>query len=116
MASLDVNTAFDVAKPEVIAEILEETGRENGWDYRGAGGGPEEGGQFRVVRDRVQAPEVFRQGSVEASRLWLNLAKSTLWNLAEKWEDRGVGQWLGLRETDGPVMQHTVGGQCLKYE
>ena len=47
------------------------------------------------------------QGSVEAPRLLLNLAESTLWNLAEKWEDRGVGQWLGLRETDGPVMQHS---------
>ena len=37
LASLDVKTACDVAKQEVIAEILEGTGV-HGLDHRGAGG------------------------------------------------------------------------------
>ena len=69
--------SFDVAKPGTCAEMLTETRCAPVDSCGDAGGDGLEGkGESGVTRDRVsQTQGCIRQGSVEASTLWIKLAK-----------------------------------------
>ena len=97
MASLDVKTAFDVAKPAVVSKILSLTGVHGNLtaallaemqDVRGSGSLENCETEFRYSR-------CIRQGGVEAPVLWRRSAKFVLWNAEEKWRAKGWGLSFG---------------------
>ena len=91
MTTLDVKTAFDVAKPAAASRILTLT-RVHGHvaaallaemqDVRGSACFENSDTEFRYSR-------CIRQCGVEAPVLWRCLAKYVLWKAAEKWKARG---------------------------
>ena len=91
MASLDVKTAFDVAKPAVVSKVITLTGVHGHLtaallaemqDVRGSASFENSETEFRYSR-------CIRQGGVEAPVLWGRVANNVLWKAEEKWRARG---------------------------
>ena len=91
MASLDVKTAFDVARPAVVSEILTLTGVHGHLtaallaamhDVRGSA-------SFEKCKTEFRYSRCIRQGGVEAPVLWGRIAKYVLWKAEEKWRAKG---------------------------
>ena len=91
MASLDVKTAFDVAKPSVVSRILTLTGVHGRLtaallaemqDTRGSACFENSETEFRYSR-------CIRQGGVEAPLLCGRVAKYVLWKAEERWKAKG---------------------------
>ena len=90
MASLDVNTAFDVATPAVVSRILTLTGVHGHLtaallaemqDVQGLA-------CFENSETEYRYSKSIRQVGVEALVLWERVAKNVLWNVEEKVEDQ----------------------------
>ena len=87
MASVDIKTAFDEAKPKHVAKILD--GHDtHGWliaallrEMSGLSGKA----SFECVESKFSFNGCLRQGSVEAPRLWQKMATQILDNAEEEW-------------------------------
>ena len=108
MASSDVKTAFDVARPAVVSKILTLTGVHGHLtaallagmqDVRGSASFENCATEFRYSR-------CVRQGGVEAPVLWERIAEYVLWKAEEKWRAKGWGLSFG-RQHDN---EHTLRG------
>ena len=90
MDSLDVKTAFDVAKPPVVSKILTLTVAllAEMQDVRGSA-------SFENSETKFQYSWCIRQGGVEAPVLWGRVAKYVLWKAEEKWTPKGWGSSFG---------------------
>ena len=91
MASLDVDTAFDVATPSVVSKILTLTGvhgpltaalLSETQDVRGSACSENSETGFRHSR-------CIRHGGVEALVLWGCVTKYVFWKADEKWKAKG---------------------------
>ena len=100
LASLDVKTAFDEAKPKHVAKIMDNHNT-HGWiiaallrEMSGLSGKA----MSECVESNFAFNRCLRQGSVEAPRLWQKMATQILATVEEEWtkQRRGV-----LVEVDG---------------
>ena len=91
MASLDVKTAFDVARSTVVSKILTLIGVHGHLtaaplaemrDVR-------ESASFENSETEVRYSRCIRQGGVEAPVLWGRVAKDVLWKAEKKWKIKG---------------------------
>ena len=91
MASLDVKTAFDVARPSVVSKVLSLIGTHGHLvaalfaemqDVKGSA-------CFENCETEFRYSKCIRQGGVEAPVLWERVAKYVLWKAEEKWKARG---------------------------
>ena len=100
MASLDVKTAFDVAKPSVVSKILSLIGTHGHvvaallaemQDVQGSA-------CFENCETEFRYSKCIRQGGVEAPVLWVRVAKYVLWKGEERWKARrmGIVIWEGI--------------------
>ena len=86
IASIDIKTAFDVARPRHLAEIIGNQD-DHGWitaallqemkRHEGHAA-------FESVESRFHLTRCIRQGSVEAPTLWLRVVKQILVECGEK--------------------------------
>ena len=86
VASMDIKTAFDV--PKCIAQLLLEQ-HMHGWLIAALlweMAGHEGEAAFENVESKFLVPKCIRQGSVEAPRLWLEMALQMLWNVDKGWK------------------------------
>ena len=92
VASLDVKTAFDVAKPSVVSRILSSTGVHGHvaaallaemQDVQGLV-------CFANCETEFRCSKCIRQGGVEAPVLWGRVAKYVSWTAEVKWKTRGT--------------------------
>ena len=86
VASMDIKTAFDV--PKNIAQLLLE---QHMHDWLIAAllremAGHEGEAAIENVESKFPLPKCIRQGSVEAPRLWLEMALQVLWNVEKGWK------------------------------
>ena len=97
MASLDVKTAFDVAKPLVVSKILSLIGAHGHvvaallaemQDVKGSA-------CLENCETEFRYSKCIRQGGLEAPVLWGRVAKYVLWKAEEKWKARGWGLSFG---------------------
>ena len=94
----DANTAFDEARPTVIATVLQEIG--SAWYFDC--GDVERDAQparyriFRGLQSRILGiSRCVRQGAVEAPTLWVKLGEGPALVSGKSWKERGIGPWLG---------------------
>ena len=93
IASVDIKTALDVAKPTHSANIMGEQ-ETHGWikatsllgKWRLAGHAT-----FESVESKFNFSRCSRQGSVDVPTLRLKMAKQLLWNRGERIEDEADG-------------------------
>ena len=114
LASLDIKTAFDEAKPKHAAQI---------WHYHNTHGwliaallremsGLEVKAMFECVENCFSFNRCLPQGSVEAPRWWQKMATQILANVEEEWMEEKKWHSLGLREgRSTSTMQLYVGRQ-----
>ena len=97
MASLDVKTAFDVARPSVVSKILSFIVSHGHvvaallaemQDVKGSA-------CFETCETEFRYSKCIRQGGVEAPILLGRVAKYVLWKAKEKWKARGWGLSFG---------------------
>ena len=81
MASLDIRTAFDEAKPKHVARILDDHIAALLREMSGLSGTA----SFESVESRFSFKKCLRQRSVEALRLWQKMASQILANVEEQW-------------------------------
>ena len=107
MASLDVKTAFDVARPSVVSKILSLIGTHGHvvaallaemQDVKGSACSETCETEFRYSR-------CIRQGGVEAPVLWGRVAKYVLGKAEAKWKARGWGLSFGGESDNEYVMR-----------
>ena len=82
-ASMDIKTTPDVARPKNIANFIGDQDV-HGWITAALLrkiAGFEGQAAFGHVDGRFPFTRCFREGSVEALRLWLNVALQILWNV-----------------------------------
>ena len=89
MASLDVKTAFDMAKPSVVSKILTHLDRCT-WTSDGGSAGRKMqdvrgSASFENCETEFRYSRCIRQGGVEALVLWGRVAKYVLRKAEEKW-------------------------------
>ena len=105
MASLDVKTAFDVAKPSVVSQILSLIGTHGHvvsallpemQDMKGSA-------WFENCETEFRYSKCIRQGGVEAPVLWRRVAKYVLWKAEERWKARGWGLSFGGGGGEGGI-------------
>ena len=92
MASLDIKTAFDEAKPKHVAQIMD-SHNTHGWLIAALlreMSGLEGKAMFECVESSFVFNRCLRQGSVEAPRLWQKMATQILANVEEE-----EGNYLG---------------------
>ena len=116
LASMDIKTAFDVARPKHIAQIME------GHDVRGwiiaalfrEMAGLEGQATFECVDSKFSFARRIRQWSVEAPRLWLKMARQIPGNVEPEWAGKGMGVILDLGgQRSSSNTQLYVGRQIL---
>ena len=107
LASLDIKTAFDEAKPKQVAKIMDNHST-HGWiiaallrEMSGLSGKA----MFECVESSFAFNRCLRQGSVEAPRLWQKIA-----NVEEEWMTKRIGVPL---DVEGEGVQFHVGRQLL---
>ena len=102
LASLGINTAFDVAKSGVVAELLKEMGV-----HAGISAALEE---MNVLKGKAyvessetefRCPGCIMQGSVGATGPSYKLARCIVWNVEGKWRAREARLWFGGEEDRG---------------
>ena len=107
MASLDVKTAFDVARPSVVSKILSLIGTHGHvvaallaemQNVRGLA-------CFENCETDFCYSKCIRQGGVEASILWGRVVKYVLWKIEEKWKARGWGLSFGGEDDNEYVLR-----------
>ena len=92
MASLDIKSAFDEARPRHIARILE-SHNIHGWLIAALlreMSGLEGGSMFECVESSFTFNPCLRQGSVEALRLWQMIAAQLLASVEGKWTQKNL--------------------------
>ena len=99
IASLDVKTAFDVAKPSVVSKILSLIGTHGHVVAALLAGMQDVKGSacFENCETECRYFKCIRQEGVEAPVLWERVAKYVLWKAEERWKARGWGLPLGWR-------------------
>ena len=87
LANMDINTAFDEARPRHAATFME-SHNTHGWlisallrEMSGLVGQA----MFECVESKISFNRCLRQGSVEAPRLWQKMATQLLANVEENW-------------------------------
>ena len=93
MASLDIKSAIDEARPRHLARILESHNL-HGWLIAALlreMSGLEGGSMFECVESSVTFNPCLRQGSVEALRLWQMMAAQLLASVEGKWTQKNLG-------------------------
>ena len=100
LASLNIRTAFDEAKPKHVARIFDDHNT-HGWliaavlrEMSGLSGTA----SCESVESRFRFNKCPRQGSVEAPRLWKKMASQTLANVEEEWMMKKKGVRLDVEE------------------
>ena len=91
VASMDIKTAFRVARPKHIANIMDSRNI-HGWIVAALlrkMAHVEGKADFEGVECSFPFTRCIRQGSVEVLRLWLKMATQILWNV----EYGGRGRW-----------------------
>ena len=132
MASLDIKTAFDEAKPKPVAKILD-VHNTHGWLIaallREMFWAVWHGLPLKAWRAILSFNRCLRQGSVEAPRLWQKMASEILVDVEEEWmkkrkgvisygEGEGVHQICSFMSADNcGIMSHSKEHleQMLKY-
>ena len=92
MESLDVQTAFDVAKPAVVSKTLTLTVVHGNPTAALLARGS---ASFESCETQFLYSRCIRQGGVEAPILWERTAKYVLWKSEEKWSAKGWGLLFG---------------------
>ena len=112
MASLDIKTAFDKAKPKHVAQILDDHNT-HGWLIAALLRGMSvlSGmASFERVESRFSFNRCLRQRSMEAPRLWQKMASQILANVEEEWMNRRKRSSLEYgRRKSASTMQLYVG-------
>ena len=103
MASLDIKTAFDEAKPKQVAKIMD-SHNTHGWiiaallrEMSGLSGKA----IFECVECRFAFNRCLRQGSVEVPRLWQKMATQILANVEEEWMKQRKGVLMDIEQEGG---------------
>ena len=106
LASLDIKTAFDEARPKHVAKIMD-SHNTHGWiiaallrEMLGLSGKA----MFECVESSFAFNRCLRQGSVEAPRLWQKMATQILANVEEEWMEQRKGVLMNI-EAEGEVHQ-----------
>ena len=116
VASLDIKTAFDEARPRHVAKILESHDI-HGWliaallrEMSGLAGKA----MFECVESSFTFNRCLRQESVEAPWLWQMMAAQLLASVEGKWKQKNMGLLLDFQGEKGASdMQLYVGRQLL---
>ena len=98
LASLDIKTAFDEARPRYMAKIMENHDK-LGWliaAFLREMSGLERMAMLELVESSFAFKRCLRQGSVEAFRLWQKMATRLLANVEEAGKKKN-GSLPGLR-------------------
>ena len=93
LASLDIKTAFGEARPRHVAKIKENHDT-HGWLIAALlreMSGLEGKAMFECVESSFAFNRCLRQESVEALRLWQNMATQQLANVEEEWVRKRMG-------------------------
>ena len=116
MVTLDVRTAFDMAKPAVVSRILTFSGvhghvaaalLKEMQDVRGSA-------CFENCETEFRYSRCIRQGGAEAPVLWERVAKYVLRKAEEKWKARGWGlPFIAENDKRTRAAGYGVGGQLL---
>ena len=110
MASLDVKTAFDVAKPSVVSKILSLTGTHGHvvaalladmQDVKGSA-------CFEKCETEFRYSKGIRQGGVEAPVLSGRVAEYVLRKAEERWKPRRWGLSFGSGESDNEYVLRSM--------
>ena len=87
LASMDIKTAFDVARTKHIARTMEDHDV-HGWIVAGLFreiAGLEGWATFDCMESKFSFARCTRQGSVDAPRLWLTMTMQILGNVEPEW-------------------------------
>ena len=103
VASLDVKTAFDVAKPSVVARILTLTGVHG--QLTAALLAEMQDARGSACFEKFRYSRCIRQGGVEAPALWCRVAKYVLWKAEEQWKTNGWGLPCGGQHDNEYVLR-----------
>ena len=110
MASLDIKTAIDEAKPKHVAKILEGHNT-HGWliaaflrEMSGLSGTA----SFESVESRFCFNRCLRQGSVEAPRLWQKMASHILANVEESMDEKRKRCFVGYSRREREYIKYAV--------
>ena len=101
MASLDVKTAFDVARPSVVSKILHghvAALLAEMQDVKGSA-------CFENCETEFRYSKCIRQGGVEAPVLWGRVVKYVSWKAEEKWKARDWGLSFGGKSDNEYVLR-----------
>ena len=93
LASMDIKTAFDVARPKRTAKLMGDQAV-HGWitaDFLREMAGLAGQATFEHVENHSLFSRCIRQGRVEAPRLWLKIATQILWNVEPEWKRKKMG-------------------------
>ena len=103
MASWDIKTAFDEAKPKHVAKIMDSHNTQ-GWliaallrEMSGLSGKA----IFECVESSFAFNRCLRQGSAEAPRLWQKMATQILANVEEEWMKKRKGVLVDVEGEGG---------------
>ena len=110
LASMDIKTVFDVARPKHIVNFFLRS-RRSRMDYSGflhEVASLEGQATFEYVDSIFLFTRCLRQGSVEAPWPWVNMTMQILSNVDPEWMKQKMGDLRGTRSSD---LQHCVGGQ-----
>ena len=117
LASMDIKTAFDVARPKHFARIMEDH-NVHGWIIAALlreMAGLEGHATFECVERKFSFARCIRQGSVEAPSLWQKMAMQLLANVERERKRMGVifKIWKGNKLTRFAVLcVQTTTGSC----
>ena len=99
LASLDIKTAFDEARPRHVANNVERHDQ-HGWLIAAIlreMSGLEGKAMCECVESSFTPNRCLRQGSVEASQLWQMMAAQLLASVEEKWKQKNMGLLLDFK-------------------
>ena len=100
LASMVIKTAFDVARPKHIVKIMGDQDV-HGWiraAFLREMASLERLATFEAVENTFPFTRCIRQGSVEAPRLWLEMAMHILSNAEPEWMKKEMGFHTGTCE------------------